>query len=75
MKTLKSIVDMIAVVSLLLTVIVLIADYILEILASFYVLKINVIEIGDIFWTIVYVCFGVAVCFFVLAYFLDKDKT
>lgn len=72
MKTLAKILGVISLVSLLLTGIGAIAYYVIEFISSFFILTINMVEIGNVFWKIIFICFGSAVCSFVLAYFIDK---
>ena len=72
MKMLAKILNVIAIVSLLLSCFGMIAYYVIEIISSFFVSTINMVIIGYIFWKIIFICLGSAVCFFVLAYFISK---
>lgn len=72
MKALVTILNFISIVSLILTCLGIIAYYVIEFISSFYIFTMNLVEIGNIFWKIIFICFGSAVCSFVLAYFINK---
>lgn len=72
MKTLAEILNIISLVGLILTVIGIIAYYVIELISSFFISTINLVEIGNVFWRIIFVCFGSTVCSFVSAYFIGK---
>ncbi len=72
MKTLVEILNVISLISLLLTGIGVIAYYVIEFISSFFISTINLVEIGNVLWKIIFICFGSAVCSFVLAYFINK---
>ena len=72
MKTLAKILGIVALVNLFITGIGSISYYVVEFISSFLISTINLVEIGNIFWKIIFVCFGSAVISFVLAYFIDK---
>ena len=72
MKTLAKILSVISLISLLLTGIGVIVYYAIEFISSFCISTINLVEIGNIFWKIVFICFGSAVFSFVLAYLIKK---
>jgi len=74
MRTLAKILNVISLVSLLLTGIGAIAYYVIEFISSFCISTINLIEIGKVFWKNIYICFSSAVCSFVLAYFINKKQ-
>ena len=73
MKILAKIFNVISLVSLLLTSIGIIAYYVIELISSFCISTINLVEIGNVFWITIFICFGSAVCSFVLAYFINKN--
>ena len=73
MRTLAKIFNVISLISLLLTGIGIIAYYVIEFISSFCISTINLVEIGNVFWKIIYICFGSAICSFVLAYFINKN--
>jgi len=69
MKLFVKIFNAITIISLLLAVVGIIVYYVIEFISSFLVSTINLVEIGNIIWTIIYLCFGSAVCSLVLAYY------
>ena len=72
MIILKKIFNFISFISLLFTILGMVIYYILEFISSFDILPMNMVEIGSVFWTIIYICFGITVCSFILLYFIDK---
>ena len=72
MKTLAKILGIIGLISLFLAGIGAIAYYVIEFISSFFISSINLVEIGSVFWRIIYICSGCAVSSFALAYFIDK---
>ena len=74
MRALIKILNAISIVSMLLTGIGVIAYYVIEFISSFCISTINLVEIGNVFWKIIFICFGSAVCSFVLAYFINKKQ-
>jgi hypothetical protein len=72
MRTLAKILNLISLVSLLLTGIGVIAYYVIEFISSFCISTINLVEIGNVFWKINSICFGIAACSFVLVYFINN---
>lgn len=73
MRTFAEILNVISLVSLLLTDIGAITYYVIEFISSFCIPTINLVEIGNVFWKIIFICFGSAVCSFILAYFINKN--
>lgn len=73
MRTLAKILNVISLVGLLLTGIGIIIYYVIEFISSFYISTINLVEVGNVFWKIIFICFGSAVCSFALAYFINKN--
>ena len=74
MRTLAKILNVISLVSLLLTGIGVIAYYVIEFISSFCISTINLVEIGSVFWKLIYACFGIAVCSFVLEYLINRKR-
>ena len=72
MIILKKIFNFILFISLLLTILGMVIYYILEFISSFDILPMNMVEIGSVFWTIIYICCGITVCSFILLHFIDK---
>ena len=72
MKSFVKILNAITIIGLLLAVVGIIVYYVIEFISSFLVSTINLVEIGNIIWTIIYLCFGSAVCTLVLAYYITR---
>lgn len=70
MKTLVDILNFTAVISLILAGIGVVADYVLQFLAFFHAL--NMVEIGNTVWTVIFALLGISVCSFVLLHFIDR---
>ena len=73
MRTLAKILNVISLVGLLLTGSGVLAYYVIEFISSFCIPTINLVEIGNVFWKIIFICFGSAAFSFVLAYFIKKN--
>ena len=75
MKKFAEILGIISLVSLLLGLLGAIIYYAIEFISSFCVSTINLVEIGNVFWKIIFICFGSAVGSFALAYLINKNYT
>ncbi len=73
MKMLVQILSVIAMVGLLLTGMGIISYSVIEFISSFFISTINLVVVKRIFRKIIYVCFGCAVCSFLLSCFIDKN--
>lgn len=71
MTVLAKVFGVISLVSLFLAGVGAITYYLIEFISSFLISTINMVEIGNILWKIIYVCFGSAVCFFVLSHLIS----
>lgn len=74
MKKFAEILGIISLVSLLLGCIGVIIYYAIEFVSSFFISTFNLVEIGNVFWKIIFICFGSAVGSFALAYLINKNK-
>jgi hypothetical protein len=72
MRTFAKILSAISLVSWILTGIGVIAYYVIELVSSLFISTIDLVGIGNIFWIIIFICFGSAVSTLVLAYFINK---
>ena len=73
MRTLAKILNAISLVSLFFTCIGIVAYYVIEFVSSFCISTIDLVEIGNVFWKIIFISFGSAVCSLVIAYFINKN--
>ena len=73
MRTLSKILNVVSLVSLLLACIGAVVYYVIEFISSFFISTIDLVNIGNVFWKIIFICFGSAVCSFILAYFINKN--
>ena len=73
MKKFAEILGIISLVSLHLGLIGAIIYYAIEFVSSFFISTINLVEIGNVFWKIIFICFGSAVCTFALAHVINKN--
>ena len=74
MRTLSKILNVVSLVSLLLACIGAVVYYVIEFISSFFISTIDLVNIGNVFWKIIFICFGSAVCSFILAYFINKNE-
>ena len=65
-KTLAQMFGYIAITSLVLGVLCVIAYYVTEIISSLFI-PLNMVEIGRYFWTAIFICAGVFFCFLILS--------
>lgn len=72
LKMLETIFNTIVLVSLVLGGVGITAYYVIESLVSFNILSLNMVEIGDIFWEVIYVFIGSFVCSLILSKVIDK---
>lgn len=72
MKILTKLLHVLSLTSLLLSGICIITYYVIEFMSSFFIPIINMIEIGHIIWTIIFISFACAVVSFALLYIVNK---
>lgn len=69
MKVLKDVLNIVFLVSLIFAGVGLVACLALEYIVSFFI---STIEIEDALWKAVFICFGSAVCSFILSHLVSK---
>lgn len=74
MKMVSEVINAIAIVSLFLAGVGMIAYYVIEFISSFFISTLNMVEIGGVLWKIIFICFGGSACSFALAYFIGKKN-
>ena len=66
-------IDIVAVGSLILAIIGVAIYHILEVLTLFRILSLNMVVISNFIWPAIYLCLGIAVCSFILSFFM-RDR-